>query len=122
MMTALSRQPTSSAEAWRPSRWLQRRQTLGRPPLRGDVLRRGHHLYTAGQPIGLILATSAGRAAEGARAVKVEYYGLPAIFTMEEAIEKESFFSFFKEIKKGDPEEGFKNCDHAFTGVARIGG
>ncbi|KAK0706964.1 molybdopterin binding aldehyde oxidase/xanthine dehydrogenase [Lasiosphaeria miniovina] len=79
-------------------------------------------IYTAGQPIGLILAKSAARAAEGARAVKVEYEELPAIFTMEEAIEKESFFNFFKEIKKGDPEEGFKNCDYTFTGVARIGG
>ncbi|KAK1761224.1 molybdopterin binding aldehyde oxidase/xanthine dehydrogenase [Echria macrotheca] len=79
-------------------------------------------VFTTGQPIGLILATSANRAAEGARAVKIEYEDLPAIFTIEEAIEKESFFSFFREIKKGDPEEAFKNCDYTFTGVARMGG
>ncbi|KAL2142803.1 hypothetical protein VTI28DRAFT_697 [Corynascus sepedonium] len=79
-------------------------------------------VYTAGQPIGLILATSAARAAEGARAVKIEYEELPAIFTIEEAIEKESFFEFFKEIKKGDTEEAFKNCDYVFTGIARMGG
>jgi xanthine dehydrogenase/oxidase len=79
-------------------------------------------VYTAGQPIGLVLATSAARAAEGARAVKVEYEELPAVFTIEEAIEKESFFEFFREIKKGDPEETFKNCDYVFTGTARMGG
>jgi len=79
-------------------------------------------VFTAGQVIGLVLATSANRAAEGARAVKVEYEELPAIYTIEEAIEQESYFDFFKEIKKGDPEEAFKNCDYTFTGVARMGG
>ncbi|KAK4453051.1 molybdopterin binding aldehyde oxidase/xanthine dehydrogenase [Podospora aff. communis PSN243] len=79
-------------------------------------------VYTTGQPIGLVLATSANRAAEGARAVNVEYGELPAVYTIEEAIEQESFFDFFKEIKKGDPEEAFKNCDYTFTGVARMGG
>ncbi|ROV97083.1 hypothetical protein VMCG_07450 [Cytospora schulzeri] len=79
-------------------------------------------VFTAGQPIALILATSQQKAAEGARAVKVEYEDLPAIFTMEEAIEKDSMFKYFQEIKKGDPESAFKNCDYTFTGVARMGG
>jgi xanthine dehydrogenase/oxidase len=79
-------------------------------------------VYTTGQPIGLVLATSAARAAEGARAVKIEYEELPAIFTIEEAIEKDSFFNFFREIKKGDPEDAFKKCDYVFTGTTRMGG
>lgn len=79
-------------------------------------------VFTAGQPIALILATSPQKAAEGARAVKVEYEDLPAIFTIEEAIEKDSLFNFFREIKNGDPEEAFKNCDYTFNGVARMGG
>ncbi|KAK4133189.1 hypothetical protein BT67DRAFT_443111 [Trichocladium antarcticum] len=79
-------------------------------------------VHTAGQPIGLVLATSAARAAEGARAVKVEYEELPAVFTIEEAIEKESFFDCFREIKKGDPAAEFSTCDHVFTGTARMGG
>ncbi|KAI5864323.1 xanthine dehydrogenase [Durotheca rogersii] len=77
---------------------------------------------TAGQPIAVILATSQARAAEGVRAVKIEYEDLPAIFTMEEAIEKESFHKFSRYIKKGDPEEAFKHCDYTFTGVSRMGG
>lgn len=79
-------------------------------------------VFTAGQPIALILATSQQRAAEGARAVKIEYEDLPAIFTMEEAIEKDSLYNHFREIKNGDPEEAFKKCDYTFTGVARMGG
>ena len=79
-------------------------------------------VFTTGQPIAMVLATSAGRAAEGARAVKVAYEELPAIFTIEEAIEEESFFKFFREIKKGDVQGAFETCDHTFTGVTRMGG
>lgn len=79
-------------------------------------------VFTAGQPIALILATSQARAAEGVRAVKIEYEDLPAIFTMEEAIEKESFHKFYRYIEKGDTKEAFQNCDYTFTGVSRMGG
>ncbi|KAI0846571.1 xanthine dehydrogenase [Daldinia vernicosa] len=79
-------------------------------------------VFTAGQPIAVVLATSQARAAQGVRAVKIEYEDLPAIFTIEEAIEKESFHKYFRYIKKGDTEEAFKHCDYTFTGVARMGG
>ena len=79
-------------------------------------------VHTAGQPIAMILATSALKAQEAARAVKVEYEELPSILTIEEAIEKESFHKLYREIKNGDVEEAFKNCDYVFTGTARMGG
>ena len=79
-------------------------------------------VHTAGQPIAMILATSANRAQEAARAVKIEYEVLPSILSMEEAIEANSFHDFYREIKKGDTEEAFKNCDYIFTGSARMGG
>ena len=79
-------------------------------------------INASGQPIGIILADSAAHASLGARAVKVEYEELPAIFTIEEAIEKESFFEHYRYIKKGDTSEAFKNADHVFTGVTRMGG
>ena len=56
------------------------------------------------------------------RAVKVEYEDLPSILTMEEAIEAESYFEHYRYIKCGDTEEAFKNADHIFTGVSRMGG
>lgn len=79
-------------------------------------------VHTAGQPIAMILATSALKAQQAARAVKIEYEDLPAVLTIEEAIEKESFHKLYREIKKGDTEEAFKNCDYVFTGTARMGG
>lgn len=79
-------------------------------------------VFTTGQPIGVVLADSAAHAAAGARAVKVDYEDLPAIFTMEEAIEKESFFEHFRYINKGDAEGAFKDADHVFSGVTRMGG
>lgn len=79
-------------------------------------------VFTAGQPIGMILADSAAHASEAARAVKVEYKVLPAIFTIEEAIEKESYFQHFRYIKKGDVPDAFEKSDHVFSGVARMGG
>ncbi|OAG05168.1 xanthine dehydrogenase [Paraphaeosphaeria sporulosa] len=79
-------------------------------------------VFTAGQPIGMILADTAKHAEQAARAVKIEYEDLPAIFTIEEAIEKESFFNHFRHIQKGDTEKAFAEADHVFTGVARMGG
>lgn len=79
-------------------------------------------VFTAGQPIGMVLANTAKQAEQAARAVKVEYEDLPAIFTIEEAIEKESYFNHFRHIKTGDTEKAFVEADHVFTGIARMGG
>jgi xanthine dehydrogenase/oxidase len=79
-------------------------------------------VFTAGQPIGMVLANTAKQAEAGARAVKVEYEELPSIISIEEAIEAQSFFDHFHYIKKGDVDEAFKNCDHVFTGVTKMAG
>lgn len=91
-------------------------------PVCDEVFFAVDEIFTAGQPIGMILATSAAYASAGARAVKVDYEELPAIFTIEEAIEKESFFEHYRYINKGDAEGAFKTADHVFTGVVRMGG
>ncbi|KAF4224476.1 hypothetical protein CNMCM6457_009416 [Aspergillus fumigatiaffinis] len=79
-------------------------------------------VMTAGQPIGMILASSAKIAEEASRAVKVEYEELPAILTIEEAIEAESYFDHFRFIKCGDADKAFKEADRVFHGVSRMGG
>ncbi|KAL8660784.1 MAG: hypothetical protein Q9202_006206 [Teloschistes flavicans] len=79
-------------------------------------------VFTAGQPIGMILADSAKRAEAGARAVQVQYEDLPTIFTIEEAIAHESYFQHYRYIKKGDTEKAFREADHVFTGIVRLGG
>ncbi|KAL6357456.1 hypothetical protein LRP88_07623 [Fusarium phalaenopsidis] len=92
------------------------------PPHFDEVFFAEDEVLTAGQPIALILATSPAKAQEAARAVKVEYEELPAVLSIEDAIEADSYHKFFREIKKGDTEEAFKNCDHIFTGTVRMGG
>lgn len=79
-------------------------------------------VHTAGQPVGMVLATSAKLAELGSRAVKVEYEELPAIFTIEEAIQADSYFQHYRYINVGDVEKAMKDADHVFTGVARMGG
>ncbi|PYI34458.1 xanthine dehydrogenase [Aspergillus indologenus CBS 114.80] len=77
---------------------------------------------TAGQPIGMVLATSAKIAEEAARAVKVEYEDLPVILSIEEAIEAESFFEHYRHIQTGDVESAFEKAAHVFTGDSKMGG
>ncbi|KAI9804747.1 MAG: hypothetical protein M1825_001115 [Sarcosagium campestre] len=91
-------------------------------PMRDETFFAIDEVFTAGQPIGVVLANTAAQAAAGARAVTIDYEELPAIFTIEEAIESESFFEHFRYITKGDTDSAFDEADHVFSGVARIGG
>ena len=91
-------------------------------PVCDEVFFAEDEVYTAGQPIGMILATNAHQAEAGARAVSITYEELPAVFTIEEAIEKQSFFAHYRYIVNGDTEKAFKEADHVFSGTTRMGG
>lgn len=92
------------------------------PPACDDMFFATDEVFTAGQPIGMVLADSAKHAEAGVRAIVVQYEDLPAIFTIEEAIAKRSYFNHYKYIKKGDVDSAFKTADHVLSGVCRIGG
>jgi xanthine dehydrogenase/oxidase len=91
-------------------------------PVRDEVFFAEDEVFTAGQPIGMVLATSAQQAEAGARAVLIKYEELPAIFTIEEAVAAESFFAHYRYIVNGDTEKAFKEAEHVFSGSARMGG
>lgn len=91
-------------------------------PVCDEVFFAEDEVFTAGQPIGMVLASTAHQAEAGARAVLVEYQELPAIYTIEEAIEKQSFFEHYRYIRKGNVEEAFKDCDYVIEGTSRMGG
>ena len=82
-------------------------------------------VMTAGIPLGLVLAETKFQAQAAARAVIVRYETLPAILSMEEAIEAESYFPYNKVIGTGsdkDIDAELGKCDHVFEGMARMGG
>lgn len=82
-----------------------------------------HH----GQVIGMVYAETALQAQAAAKAVLVEYEPLPAILTIDEAIEAQSYFPHGKLLRKGlaiddKMEEAFAQCDRIFEGQTRMGG
>lgn len=92
-------------------------------PVSDEVYFAVNEVITDGQPLGMIVATSARLAEAGSRAVKVEYEVLPAILTIEQAIEHNSFFkNITPAIKKGDVEAAFASSDYVYSGTTRIGG
>lgn len=91
-------------------------------PVADEVFFAEGEVHTVGQTIGIIIATSAHIAELGSRAVKVEYEDLPAILTIEEAIEAESYIKYSSYVKNGDLDDAFAKADHVFTGEMRMGG
>lgn len=80
-------------------------------------------VFTAGQPIGMILATSARQAEAGMRAVRIEYEEYPPILSIEDAILANSYYEHHTpSIYNGDPEAAFAVADHVFSGTSRMGG
>ncbi|KAI5295519.1 hypothetical protein KEM52_001121, partial [Ascosphaera acerosa] len=80
-------------------------------------------ITAAGQPIGMVLATSAHAAELGMRAVKIEQEAGTPILTIEEAVQQRAFFTGIEPyIRKGDTGGAFARADHVFTGSTRIGG
>ena len=59
-------------------------------------------VYHHGQMLGIIIAENETIARRASRKVKVTYEKLPTIFTIEEAIAKESFFSSTRALNWGE--------------------
>ncbi|KAF2682324.1 hypothetical protein K458DRAFT_432835 [Lentithecium fluviatile CBS 122367] len=82
-----------------------------------------HH----GQVIGMVYGETALQAQAAAKAVKIEYEVLPAILTIDEAIEARSYFQHDKLLRKGlaitdEMDEAWAQCDRIFEGQTRMGG
>ncbi|RXN17123.1 aldehyde oxidase 1-like protein [Labeo rohita] len=76
-----------------------------------------------GQMVCAVVADSKAHAKRGAAAVKISYEDLQdRIFTLEEAIEKESFFLPKRLIERGDVEKGLREAEQVYEGEIRIGG
>lgn len=77
---------------------------------------------TVGQPIGIIVAEDEVTAKHAAHLVEVEYEDLEPIFSIEEAVAKQSFFPLEKKIEKGNVAKGLAESKNVVEGRVRIGG
>uniref|UniRef100_A0A803T802 Xanthine dehydrogenase n=1 Tax=Anolis carolinensis TaxID=28377 RepID=A0A803T802_ANOCA len=75
-----------------------------------------------GHIIGGVLADTQEHSRRAARAVKITYEDLTPIVTIEEAIEKQSFFKWVRKIEKGNIQKGFEEADHIVEGEMYLGG
>uniref|UniRef100_A0A2A4K8J0 xanthine dehydrogenase n=2 Tax=Heliothis virescens TaxID=7102 RepID=A0A2A4K8J0_HELVI len=78
-----------------------------------------------GQTIGVIVAQDQATAQEAARMVEIQYEDIqPIIVTIEDAIEKNSFYPQFpKTIRRGDVQSAFEDKNHIIIeGQCRMGG
>ncbi|KAK7520257.1 molybdopterin binding aldehyde oxidase/xanthine dehydrogenase [Phyllosticta citriasiana] len=80
-----------------------------------------------GQVVGMVYADTSLHASAAAKAVKIVYEDLPAILTIDEAIEAGSMYEHENQLRKGaavagNMDEAFAKCDRIFTGVTRVGG
>ena len=79
-----------------------------------------------GQIIGIVVADTKMHADDAAKLVKIEYDELPAVLSIEDAIDADSFFNYEgvtgHMLGCGDVEAGFSQCDHIVEGDVRCGG
>ncbi|KAM7365749.1 hypothetical protein PAMP_016661 [Pampus punctatissimus] len=76
-----------------------------------------------GQMLCAVVADTRAHAKRGAAAVKISYEDLPEpAFTVEEAIERSSFFEPQRTIERGNVTEAFKTVDQVYEGDVRMGG
>ncbi|KAF2076171.1 hypothetical protein CYY_002524 [Polysphondylium violaceum] len=78
-------------------------------------------VFFNGQPLGVVIADSLQTALEASKLVTVEYEDLPAILSIEDAIEKQSFIPVTHVINDGDIVKGFAESKHIITGQVKIG-
>uniref|UniRef100_A0A673KFD9 Aldehyde oxidase 5 n=1 Tax=Sinocyclocheilus rhinocerous TaxID=307959 RepID=A0A673KFD9_9TELE len=84
-------------------------------------------LYTlvicVGQIIGAIVAETREQAKRAAEQVAITFGDIqPVFFTIEEAIEHQSFFDPKRKLERGNVEEGFEKADHILEGELYMGG
>ncbi|KAK7893551.1 hypothetical protein WMY93_022703 [Mugilogobius chulae] len=76
-----------------------------------------------GQMVCAVVADTKAHAKRGAAAVRIQYEDLPdPIFTIEEAIEKSSYYEPRRKLERGNVTEAFKSVDHIYEGGIRLGG
>ena len=75
-----------------------------------------------GMPVAIVVATSTEIAYKAVKKIKLEVEPLPIITNSREAKEKGDLIVPLRTFELGNIEDGFKNCDYIFEGVAETNG
>ncbi|XP_029923537.1 aldehyde oxidase 6 isoform X2 [Myripristis murdjan] len=76
-----------------------------------------------GQMVCAVLADTKAHAKRGAAAVRISYQDLPdPVLTIEEAVERSSFFEPRRLLERGNVTEAFSAVDHVYEGRIHLGG
>ncbi|WP_346351486.1 xanthine dehydrogenase molybdopterin binding subunit [Oceanimonas sp. AH20CE76] len=92
------------------------------PVLAGDPLLADGKVEYYGQPVLAVAANDMETARKAAMAAIVEYEELPAVLSVEEALEKELFVTESHKQQRGDSAAGLKKAKHVIEGSLHIGG
>ncbi len=92
------------------------------PVVRGEPMLAKDVVEFHGQPVVAIAAIDLPTARRAARLVKVEYEDLPAILSIAEAVEKQSFLLPPLGLKRGDAAAAIAKAPHRLKGELNIGG
>lgn len=88
-----------------------------------EELMAGEEVTCVGQMICGVVADTKQHAKLAARALRISYEDLPdPIFTVEEAVQKHSFFLPQRKLEKGDVSGAFQEADQVHEGEIRLGG
>ncbi len=75
-----------------------------------------------GQVIGLVVADSTMQARRAARQVQLHIDALPAILTVQDALEKNSHVLPPVSVRRGEPGHALKSAPHTLSGTLSVGG
>ena len=75
-----------------------------------------------GQPLAIVAAENAAALDAARKAITFTMEELPPLFTIDEAIEKESYIGNPRHMARGDVDAGFSEADEAIEGTFDIGG
>jgi len=87
-----------------------------------EVLLAEETLHFQGQPVFVVVAESAFAARQARQLIRLDYEPLPAILSVEEAMEMKSFLFPPRTFQLGDVDACWAACDHVFEGEAYTGG
>lgn len=92
----------------------------------GDVMKDEHVLAEdevvfVGQPIAVVVAKDAVTAYRASKLAKIEYEKLPAIVSIQDAIDAKSYYPIHHNVVDGDVEQGFKESDYVIEGNTSMG-